>query len=95
MGYFVKGSIYYKWSNNNKEQYNDSILYLEQAIKYDKEGKRGIKAILKLVKIKMKQKDFYGAFYTIQRGVNLHIPQEENKKFHTYLEMCEAVFSLR
>lgn len=75
------------------EDVNNALINFEQVIKYDKEGKVTITAITKIAKIKLKQKDFYGAHHTLQRPTVLNIITSDTKKLKNYLTLTEAVSS--
>ena len=68
----------------------DALINFEQIIKYDKEG-IAIIAVVKMAKIKLKQKDFYGAHYTLQRPITSNILPSYLKKLNHYLKLTEAV----
>jgi len=75
------------------EDLNNALINFEQVIKYDKEGKATITAITKIAKIKLKEKDFYGAHHTLQRPTVLNIITVDTKKLKNYLTLTEAVTS--
>lgn len=83
----LKGKIQRK-----KGQANDAIINFEQVIKYDKEGDFSLGAIIKIAKIKLKQKDFYGAHHTLQRPAILKIAAVDTQKLDNYFSLTEAVF---
>ena len=69
----------------------DAALCLEQVIKYDRSKKFTGAAIYNLGAIKIKQRDYYGAMFTFQRGVDLGLEIEEQKVLKNYVE---AILSL-
>jgi tetratricopeptide (TPR) repeat protein len=71
---------------------SEALINLEQIIKYDKEG-IAITAVVKMAKIKLKQKDYYGAHYTLQRPIASNVLSPYLKKLNHYLILTEAVFS--
>ena len=73
---------------------NDSLINFEQAIKYDKDGAVAVTAMVKIAKIRLKQKDFYGAQYTLQRPAVLKITPLDSTKLDNYLALTEAVLNL-
>jgi hypothetical protein len=66
------------------------MLNFEQVIKYDKDGTKGIDAILQMAKIKVKEKDFYGAYYTLERAKKLNY-SNGNPKLENYWQLTEGV----
>ena len=64
----------------------DAGLCLEQVIKYDTNKKLTGPAIYNLGAIKIKQRDYYGAMFTFQRGVDLGLEIEEQKILKNYVE---------
>lgn len=72
---------------------SDALINYEQIIKYDKEGIAVI-AIVKIAKIKLKQKDFYGAHYTLQRPITTDTLSFHLKKLNHYSILTEAVILL-
>lgn len=69
----------------------DAGLCLEQVIKYDVNKKFTGPAIYNLGAIKIKQRDYYGAMFTFQRGVDQGLEIEEQKILKNYVE---AILSL-
>jgi tetratricopeptide (TPR) repeat protein len=78
-------------AQRKKELINDAIINFEQVIKYDKEGSSALASIIKIAKIKLKQKDFYGAHHTLQRPSILKISAVDSKKLNNYFSLTEAV----
>ena len=72
---------------------NNAFINFEQVIKYDKEGSATLTAIIKMAKIKLKQKDFYGAHHTLERPTVLNIKSNNCKKLNNYLTLTEAVIN--
>lgn len=72
---------------------NNALINFEQVIKYDKEGKATITAITKIAKIRLRQKDFYGAHHTLQRPTVPNVVSHHSKKLKNYLTLTEAVSS--
>lgn len=75
-----------------RENHADAIINYEQVIKYDKEGSLAVTAIVKIAKIKLKQKDFYGAHHALQRPAVLKITPIDSRKLENYQTLTEAVF---
>ena len=74
-----------------KGDINNALINFEQVIKYDKEGSSTLIAIIKIAKIKLKQKDFYGAHHTLQRPTVLNIISKDSKKLKNYSILTESV----
>lgn len=72
---------------------SDALINFEQVVKYDREGTAGT-AIAKMAKIKLKQKDFYGAHYTLQRPANINTQPQQMAKLTHYSVLTEAVLCL-
>ncbi len=70
---------------------SDALINFEQVIKYDKEGAAAVAAIIKMAKIRLKQKDFYEAHHTLQRPAVLKIPVPDSRKLDNYFMLTEAV----
>jgi hypothetical protein len=67
---------------------SDSVLNFEQVIKYDSEGSMCSDALFQIAKIRISQKDFYEAYYTLQRATKLKL---NNKKMINYKVLTEGV----
>jgi len=85
----IKGLIQQK-----KGIFSDAIINYEQVIKNTKDENMALKAIIRIAKIKLKQKDFYGAHHTLQRPAILNINRGESKKLENYINFNEAVLYL-
>lgn len=64
----------------------DAAVALEQVIKYDEKKQFTGAAIYNLGAIKIKQRDFYGAYFTFQRAVELGVEIDEQKVLKGYVE---------
>lgn len=64
----------------------DAAVALEQVIKYDNKKQYTGAAIYNLGVIKIKQKDFFGAFYTFQRACELGLDLPEQRTVQQYVE---------
>lgn len=64
----------------------DAAVALEQVIKYDTQKKYTGAAIYNLGAIKIKQKDFFGAFYTFQRACELGLELPEQRVVQQYVD---------
>lgn len=62
LGYFFKGKALL-----DSNEYSDSLLCFEQAIKYDTQSECTSKAVYYLGYAKVKEKDFYGAIHQLDR----------------------------
>ena len=72
---YFKGLIFNKLSNtfNILEQPNDDIICYEQAIKYNTNKRAVTRAIYEITKIKIENRDYYEALYTLERAQYLDI----------------------
>ena len=85
-------ALYYKGKVLMKQEMaNDAIINFEQVVKYDIMGNYASKAILMMVKIKIKEKDFYGAYYTLQRIPPKLDSEELQIKINDYNALTEGV----
>ncbi|CAD8068857.1 unnamed protein product [Paramecium sonneborni] len=78
---FMKGQIYI-----NKGQLNEAILSFEQSIKQNNSRKAVTKSLQEIAKIKIDQKDFYSAYYTLQREDHLEVDKESIMKLRQFTE---------
>ncbi len=88
----IKQGIYFL-NNYCQGNYSEAMLNFEQVIKYDKDGHKAMEAILQMAKIKVKEKDFYGTYYTLQRATKLNLPFSKTK-LEDYWNLTEGVLSL-
>ncbi|CAD8205734.1 unnamed protein product [Paramecium octaurelia] len=65
---YLKGSIFMK-----KGEFNEAILSFEQSITENHSKKAVTKSLIEIAKIKIDQKDFYSAYYTLQRVDHLDV----------------------
>lgn len=78
---YFKGLIYNKKDNNN-----EAIICYEQAIKFNTNKKAVTRSIYEITKIKIQQKDFYEAFYTLERAQYLDIDIKSLNKFKIFTD---------
>lgn len=83
--YYI-GKIYAKQDN-----INDSILHFEQVLKYDNQKYYAGNALYEMTKIRIKQKDFYEAFFTLQRAVDMKF---DSQRLLLYKDFTEGVLYL-
>lgn len=85
--YFYKAKALKKLSN-----WNDAILYFEQVIRACSDDQYlQSSALYEIAKIKIQQKDFYEAFYNLQRATHYKLKQ---KKLIHYKMFTEGVIFL-
>lgn len=71
----------------NQDKLSDAAICLEQVIKYDSFQKKFTgAAIYNLGAIYIKQRDFYGAFYTFKRAVDINLEVKEQKVLKGYVD---------
>ena len=60
----------------------------EQVLKYDELGQDSVKALYQISKLRVAQKDFYEAYYTLQRANKI---QFSSPKINNYRNLIEGV----
>ncbi|CAD8070155.1 unnamed protein product [Paramecium primaurelia] len=65
---YLKGQVFMK-----KGKFNEAILSFEQSITENNSRKAVMKSLIEIAKIKIDQKDFYSAYYTLQRQDHLDV----------------------
>jgi len=83
--YFI-GKIYSKQKNSN-----DAILHFEQVLKFSEEKYYSGNALYEMAKIRIKQKDFYEAFFTLQRAIDKDF---KSQRLILYKDFTEGVLYL-
>mmetsp|Transcript_19568 Transcript_19568/g.30099 ORF Transcript_19568/g.30099 Transcript_19568/m.30099 type:complete len:88 (-) Transcript_19568:3028-3291(-) len=70
---------------------NDSVLYFEQVLRLGEDNFLSGSALYEIAKIKIQHKDFYEAYYNLQRANTLNLRQ---KKLQNYKLFTEGVIFL-
>ncbi|KRX11228.1 hypothetical protein PPERSA_07753 [Pseudocohnilembus persalinus] len=78
---YFKGLQYLKLDNKN-----EANLAFEQAIKHNNSKNAVSKSLYEIAKIKIELRDFYQAFYTLQRSEFLDVDQELLKPFRMFTD---------
>lgn len=84
--YFYKAKALKKMDNHN-----DAILHFEQVIRLSEDQYLQSSALYEISKIKIQQKDFYEAYYNLQRATHYKLKQ---KKLLNYKIFTEGVIFL-
>lgn len=84
--YFHKAKALKKTNN-----FSDSVLYFEQVVRLGEDNFLQGSAMYEIAKIKIQQKDFYEAYYNLQRCASLDLRQ---KKLYNYKVFTEGVIFL-
>jgi tetratricopeptide (TPR) repeat protein len=69
----------------DQHKYTDAVLCFEQVIQGNNDSELVNKSLLHIGKLKIKERDFYGALHTFERSVELG-QSKELKAFHKYTE---------
>jgi len=72
---YLKGKILYKLSLKKPELFSESILTFEQVIMDEPQSLSSAKSLYRIAVGRISQKDFYEAFYTVQRYSQLNTPE--------------------
>ena len=73
------------------DNHNDAILHFEQVIRLSDDQYLQSSALYEIAKIKIQQKDFYEAYYNLQRATHYQLKQ---KKLLNYKIFTEGVIFL-
>jgi len=68
------------------EKQNDSLICYEQAIKHNTNKKAVTRSLYEITKIKIENRDYYEALYTLERAEYLDIDQKVIKRFKIFIE---------
>jgi tetratricopeptide (TPR) repeat protein len=71
-------------TTNHLEKTNDAIICYEQAIKFNTNKRAVTRAIYEITKIKIENRDYYEALYTLERAQYLDIDEKVIKKFKIF-----------
>ena len=83
--YYI-GKIYTKTND-----VNNAILHFEQVLKFNSEKYYSGNALYEMAKIRIKQQDFYEAFFTLQRAIDKNF---KSKRLLFYKDFTEGVLYL-
>jgi tetratricopeptide (TPR) repeat protein len=70
---------------------NDAIICYEQAIKHNTNKRAVTRAIYEITKIKIENRDYYEALYTLERAQYLDIDERVIKKFSIFINGVTAM----
>lgn len=94
IGFYYKGKCLSKLSQeSSSETINEIIICFEQVVLLDPSSLLASKSLYRIVRIRVKQKNFYDAFFVAQRYIQLK--SEDLKKMNTYLKFIEGVLLIR
>lgn len=79
--YYFKGFLMSKM--NSKAE---ALLSYEQSIKHNNSKRAVTKSIYEIAKIKIEQRDYYGAFYCLERASHLDVEQKFILKFKIFTD---------
>lgn len=68
------------------DQIQDAILSYEQAIKFNNSKKAVTKSLYEIAKLKIEQRDFYGAFYQLTRAEFLDVDIKVIERFRIFTD---------
>ena len=87
----VKAHFYLGKILNKKGESNDAVLHFEQVVKYNAEEFLSANALFEIAKLRIKQKDFYEAYYNLKRVAQFDF---RSRKLSEYKLFTEGVLYL-
>ena len=89
--HFYIGKLLTKGVENEQSKQTDAILHFEQVAKYPEHEFYAGNALFQIAKIRLKQKDYYEAFYSLKRASDNNFA---SKRMDLYRNFTEGVLYL-